>query len=236
MSRSITELVPEVALEAQGAPNFAILQALSSTTRDFLTRSEAWRQWTNPIDLTLNQFSVVIPNILNDDTKKWQRMIRVAALKWEATGDLLEFRNTQQLQERDPLWRTRTDAVPCAYTQELTSTDNVLSVRIYPGASVATTGALRAQIVLTTHSYANIGANAYDSQDVSLPEFLFHQFRDTIVRGALARLLRMPNRDWTDKRQSAEYQAWFESDLIRAKSTADAEFGQPVLTVDYGGY
>lgn len=245
MSRSITELLPDVILEAPGVPYMVALQSLSGAVRDFLTRSEVWREWSVTFDLALNQFEVVIPNLVPDvvaptadfdDTQKWQRMVRIAALQWVPTGAIIPFLTPAQMQFGDELWRTRTAAVPAAFTQEITSAQNVLVARISPGASVAGTDVLRARVVLTTHTYAGIGATASDDQDVVVPEFLFHQYRDVVVRGALARLLRMGGRDWTDKRQAAEYQSIFEMDVLRARSQADAEFGQPVLTVAYGGY
>ena len=46
----------------------------------------------------------------------------------------------------------------------------------------------------------------------------------------------MGGRDWTDKVQARDYSMQYENEVIRAKSQADAEFGNPVSTVTYGGY
>ena len=45
MSRPITDLFPEVRLNASGVPEPLALLSLSSAYSDFLDRSEAWKEW-----------------------------------------------------------------------------------------------------------------------------------------------------------------------------------------------
>lgn len=246
MARLISELLPDVMIEAPGCVPAIALSALSSAVRDFLTRTRAWKQWVGPIELPANTGTLVIPNLLDDDTKKWQRMDTVESLRWHESGRDIPFMTHDQLQDLDPRWRERTGSEVRAWTHEIAndttivppadpSSYNVLAVRLVPIPEVLVANAVDARIVITTHTYSEL-FNAVDTQRVYVPENLFHRYRDVWVRGALARLLRMGGRDWTDKTQAREYQQWFENDIIGATSESDAEFGQPVLTVEYGGY
>ena len=234
--KTILELLPDVLLEAPGVPHMVALQSLSSTVRDFLTRSEAWKEWTSALNVTANDPTLVIPNLVADNGVRTQRTARVHSLKWVDTGDLIGFETEAQLQTRDRMWRTRVSTPPVAFTNELLSAKDVLVVRMYPTPPASVVGAIMARIVLTTQTYAGLGIMTADVTDVAIPEFLFHQYRDTILQGTLARLLRMGGRDWTDKVQAREYGQQYEYSIIRAKSNSDAEFGNPIRVVAYGGY
>lgn len=234
--KTILELLPDVILEAPGVPHMVALQAVSSSVRDFLTRTETWKEWTSALDVTASDPKVVIPNLVDDDAVHTQRMVRIHSLKWLDTGKLITFRTEAQLQDMDCMWRTREATPPSAFTQEVQTLHNVLVAVLYPIPPETIVGAVSARIVLTTHTYAGLGIMTDDVDDVTVPEFLFHQYRDTVVKGALARLLRMGGRDWTDKVQARDYSMQYENEVIRAKSQADAEFGNPVRTVTYGGY
>lgn len=234
--KSILKLLPDVVLEAPGVPHMVALQALSSAVRDFLTRSEVWKQWTGPLDVTAATAVLSIPNAVLDSLDLTQTTVRVHSLKWLDTGKLITFRTESQLQDMDCMWRTREATPPSAFTQEISSTDTALAVRLYPVPPATIVDAIDARLVITTQTYPGTGIAGAGDDDVTIPDSIFARYYDTMVRGALSRLLRMGGRDWTDKVQARDYAQQFETEIVRAKSQADAEFGNPVRTVTYGGY
>lgn len=235
MSRALTELLPDVILSAPGCPPMVALQALSGATREFLTRTEAWKVWVSGKDLVANQANVSWPNHLDDAAQAQYMTLRVDALQWAATGRDIPYKTHDQLQQIDAQWRTRTGPEVKYWTQE-TAAGSHAQVRLTPVPEANVTDALVARLVIITHSYAGIGANANDDLEVSLPDDLFHRYRDDLVNGALARLYRMPGRDWTDKSLAEYHRRLFEDALTPAKSEADNDFTAAVHTVRYGGY
>ena len=71
--------------------------------------------------------------------------------------------------------------------------------------------------------------------DVGAPKTLLRRHREAIVLGALHRLLRMPYRDWTNKRAATEYEAQYEDALVRARTRASGRLSGQVSKLRYGG-
>ena len=64
---------------------------------------------------------------------------------------------------------------------------------------------------------------------------VLEEYYDLIVDGAAYRLLRMPNKAWTNGRAAAEHKRQYEDGLSRAKSRSTAtQLGRP-SPVRYGG-
>lgn len=235
MSRPLTELLPDVILSAPGCPAMVALQALSGATREFLTRAEVWKPWVTGKDVVANTATVTWPNHLDDAVQAQYLTLRVESLQWAATGDEIEYKTHEQLQEMDPEWRTRTGPIPRYWTHDIDS-DDLYTVRLAPVPEANVTDALNARLVVITHSYAGIGANANDMLAVSLPDDLFHRYRDDFVNGALSRLYRMPGRDWSDKQLAEYHRKLFNDAMVPAKSEADNDYTSASHTVRYGGY
>lgn len=70
-----------------------------------------------------------------------------------------------------------------------------------------------------------------------LPERLGQEFRDAIVYGSLARLMRVPGAEWSNPPQAMYYQAVFEEAKDRAATRAEDGFTKKrTRVVRYGGY
>ncbi len=70
-----------------------------------------------------------------------------------------------------------------------------------------------------------------------LPDRLGNEFRDALVFGALARLMRVPGSEWTDPQRSGYYSMEFEEAKIRAATRAEDGFTRKrTRNVRYGGY
>ena len=61
------------------------------------------------------------------------------------------------------------------------------------------------------------------------------EFADHWTRGTLAKLLKIPGKDWSNPQLALMYRELFEQDIREAKSRAGADFGRPKRSVQYGG-
>lgn len=244
MSRSILELIPDVRINAGGVPEFMARYSLTRSLSEFLDRSEAWREWL-PVLPTAQYLAGLAhwPNHLDDDEQRWARIKRIDKMEWHPTGDPVTFKTVSQLQELDPLWRTRAGTKVCFYLTEgefAAPDDETVSefqIRVYPTpvAGIDATYGIRPRVVVTTDVSADFGLSDFDGQVPVIPDRVFYAFRDAIVAGALAHLFLMPAKDWTDQKLSGAHRLTFEAAIVRAKSRADAEFGNPSYTTGYGG-
>jgi hypothetical protein len=232
VSKNLSELLPDVLLSASGCPPMIATQALSSAVREFLEATSAWKTWVAAIDVVADQATYAFPNHLMDPAEAWARTTSIDMLRWAPTGREIPFMTAADLQDADPQWRTRGGAVPSAWTYEIDSAE----VRLYPVPTTGVADALEARLVVSTHTYAGVGATATDTQPVLLPDEVFHKFRDAFVSGALARLYAVPRRDWTDYQAARYHREAFERAKIDAKSEADVDYNDVGLTVNYGGY
>lgn len=244
MSRSIRDLLPDVRVNTAGVPEFLALYSLTRSLGEFLDRSEAWREWL-PV-LPTAQFltgTARWPNHLDDDTKRWARIKRIDKMEWHPTGDPVVFKTVSQLQDADPLWRTRTGTKVRLWTHEgefAAPDDSHVSeyqVRVYPmpEAGIDVTYGIRPRVVVMTDAVADFELDGFDGQIPVIPDRIFYGFRNAIVAGALATLFVMPRKDWSDQKLSALYGSQFEAAIVRAKSRADADYGNPTYSTGYGG-
>jgi hypothetical protein len=236
VTRAISEILPDILLSVPGCPPPHATQALSSAVREFLDATGIWKVWVAPIDTVADQAVYAFPNHLMDPLEAWARTYAIDMLRWVPTGRELEFRTAQQLQAADREWRTRTAPVPAAWTHEIDDGTGAFGVRLYPTPSEIVVDALEARLVMSTHTYSGIGMTAADLLAVVLPDEIFHRYRDAFMYGALARLLLIPKRDWTDLGLARSYSQMFSDAKLSAKSTSDVDFNEPGLTVTYGGY
>ena len=70
---------------------------------------------------------------------------------------------------------------------------------------------------------------------LGVPEELALEFSEDWAHGALAKLLKIPGKDWTNLPLAVAYSDIFEQDIMKAKSRAGADFGRPRRRVRYGG-
>lgn len=244
MSRSIGDLLPDVRINAAGCPEFLALHALTRSLGEFLDRSEAWREWTavRPVTAIVSGLTSW-PNHLGQVTQRWARIKRIDAMQWHPTGDVVKFQTQSQMQELDPEWRTREGTQVRYWTTEgeaaAADVDEVSGhqVRVYPTPStnVDDTYGLRARVVVVTDAVADFDRDDFDAQIPTVPDRIFYAFRNGLVAGALATLFLMPRKDWTDQKLAGLYGGQFEAAVARAKSRADADFGNAMYTTGYGG-
>lgn len=69
----------------------------------------------------------------------------------------------------------------------------------------------------------------------SCSDDIMNDYRDTIVNGALLRLLRMPGREWTDYSGAGVYAALFNEQLVEAEKRGRQSETRVARRVKYGG-
>jgi len=122
------------------------------------------------------------------------------------------------LDQRLPKWRTE-PGEPQYYVKTSSST-----VRIAPAPSTGATDALLLRLILKpTHT------------STSCDDDVMNDYRDTIINGALFRLLRLPSKDWTDYSAASVYGSLFTEQLVDAERRARSADTGVARKVNYGG-
>lgn len=68
-----------------------------------------------------------------------------------------------------------------------------------------------------------------------IPDWLADSWGETIIHLAAAKLLLMPNKDWTDPQMAQVHMGEYQKEMLKAKSQATGEDKPAVRVVQYGG-
>lgn len=219
---AISNIYPKVRVEAPGAPEPLIVDAVADSIRDFFQDSEIWRHTTSTLlDWTTGQtFPTLTQGV---ELPANTRLRRIDIVKYASDGSNLKtvpFSTRQQLDGQFPDWEVRTGNAPQRWTNDGVGAQP----RIVPIATANVLGSLQVRsIVVPTDLMTDI------------PDYFYEEFHDVWRWGALARLLKMPGRDWTEPAMSQYYMGRYVAGVRQAKSRAEAEFGQPDREMSYGG-
>lgn len=221
MAHVIQDLYPLIRLEAPGLPEPVLQQEVQDAIDNFLSESEAWKysipgllDWTTAADFPTISAGTEIPTAT--------RVVRYDLVKFASDGSNLKivpFKTRQQLDKEYPDWEVRTGNTPLAWTM-----NGVFEPRIIPTASANVLGSLSVRVILGT-----------DRAVGTIPEFILHEFGDFIQYGVLAKVLALPGKDWTNEAAAMKYMAMYNEGVKKAKSRAQADYGQPDRTMSYGG-
>jgi hypothetical protein len=222
MAVAINSLYNEIRAELPGIPEPLLANGVRKAIQEFFRKSEAWRysvpgllDWTMALTFPALAAGTEIPT--------GTRVIRVDELKYASDGTSLqpvEFQTQQDLDGDYPDWEVKTGSSPLRWTND----GDGGTPRIVPIASADVLGSLKVRVILAP----------IDSL-TELPDALFYDFEDDFKHGALARLMKIPGKDWTDIPAASAYMQMFKAGIIKAQSRANAEFGQPCRETSYGG-
>jgi len=135
------------------------------------------------------------------------------------SGQSLEPVTSSLLEQKLPKWRdTGYTGTPKYYVQQ---TSSIFWLVPIPSSTQAASTIVQA-VLKPTHN------------SVSCDDDIMNDYRDTIVNGALFRLLRMPNKDWSDINAGMQYGALFSSGMEDARIRAKRIDGV-ARKVNYGG-
>lgn len=214
---SYESLFWQVRAELPGIPLPLLQLNYAEAVREHIARSLAW-QFNITDDLNLNAntaWPTVTPGThIPDDTYVVQPLV----VKWR-DGGIIPFKTRDQLDRINDNWEAETATEPDFWTIE-----GVGEFRVVPLLSENQTAAIRLRVAIAPL------ASATEIEDP-----LVNEYQGAWKNGALARLLKIPGKDWTNLQLAAVYRADFEKDITDAKSRAAADYGRPHRQVAYGG-
>lgn len=222
MAVELTELHKYVRIELPGILEPVLADATLKVVQEFFKESEAWRH-TVPtlLDWTMAQtFPTLTQGV---ELPANTRLARVDEVKYASDGSNLKpiaFRTRQQLDNEFPDWEVRTGSSPQRWTNEAMGD----APRLIPIATADVLGSLQVRAIVVP-----------DANLTELPDFLFYEYEDDFRNGILARLMKIPGKDWTNISAASSYLQMFRTGKMKAKSRAKAEYGQPDRTMSYGG-
>jgi hypothetical protein len=207
---------PFISVETPGCPTLITDRAALLTIRDFLRVTRAWKTTLSAVDWEFPTLTLTVPAGAEISTtdQVYDRVRRQP----------LQFLTSEQLRHNsDVAWRDP-GPNPAGWTLE----DGV-TPRVYPepDATADATGRLDVSVVFNA---------ANDLSTAAVPDWVWEKYEEAFIFGTLARLMRIPGKDWTNLQQSMLYAQGFEAWKIREKAAAVADFGRPTRVVSYGGY
>jgi hypothetical protein len=224
MAVKLSALKPSLQLELPGIIMPALDDAIVRVARQFFWQAEAWKYTSdNGKDWTANTPAVPTLNPGSDipaDTV----VKRIDTIQYDADGaawdDFIDFKTRDELDRSNPDWYTETGTSPSSWT-----IDNSGEARIVPITLTTVTRGLLLRAIIAPNG----------TVDTTIPDFLFFEFEEAIKAGVWAQLMKQPGKDWSDPQQGLFYTAAFDQGIKRAKSRAEAGYGQPKETMAYGG-
>lgn len=173
---------PDVAIYAPGCPTTVIIDALRKSAMSFFYDSLAYRTWVTPFDLTSGTTTYDLAAKCPAETEVAQVM------EVRCEGFPVTEVTHEQFIALDPEWPTVTGTHARWFTI-LNTKDNINIIPI-PDATI--TAAMTMQLAVTP-TMASTGVE----------QTFFEEWKDGIIDGALARLLRMPQTPWVDVKEAA---------------------------------
>jgi hypothetical protein len=207
---NLDDLIPQVALEAQDVPEFTASMQLVLSARELCTFSLAWQD-----DVTVNLNGKATYSFLPQDGELVEPISATFTESQTGSTSRVQFTTPARLDQEDPSWRTRVGNALWAFFPDQ---ETVQYVPNPPQGTIITRVALQPTMT-----------------DRTVDDRVGNLFSETIVHGALARLFRMPNRQWSDKGMAAYYQELFERGKGEAQVRGVDGFAKVNRRVRYGG-
>lgn len=225
MSVAISTLLPEIRVELPGVPVPILNAALYRVIRQFFWESEVWKYtYDNGVDWIANTRAITAP-VAGTDIPSKCVVKRVDTVFYDADGtswdDEIPFKTRDELDRSNPDWYTETGSSPSAWTHG----NNGSAIIIPQTTSTVTDGLLVRAVV----------APVFTVTTDTLPDFLYYEYEEILKAGVLAQLMKQPHKDWSNPEMAAFYMTGYMAGVNKAKSRAQADFGQPKDVMSYGG-
>ena len=203
----LDDFFPYVLAEVPACPDITLRLALAQTAIDFCRRTLAWSSFSDPIRLVAGNRDYDLEVPLQG------RVLMVDSLFHGARE--VYAKTTQELQVGMPDWQTAEASDPLFYN----TPDSRDVIRLYPRPNLTGT-TLLAKVTFVPLSGAT-----------TLPDFLGHDYMDTIAAGTKARLMVMPEPLWMNLQMAAFYKGQFDLDVENARITQIHERTRGTLSV-----
>ncbi len=203
----VEQWLPYVLADAPGCPEAVALREVKSAMIEFCKRSHIWLYSSDPIPAIANvpDYVLDIPPHADSALIKSVRFL----------GKELHLRTEEELDKASPGWRTKTGS-PHFYV--ILQPTEILMDRSPSEAII--NDAITASFALMPKK---------DAKEVE--DFFFNDWCEEIADGAKYRLLRMPDRAWTNPQMAAHFYKSFWVGIARAKIKINTANGSRELTV-----
>jgi len=203
-------LLPEILPMVPGCPDTLVENNIRSAVVELCERASVYQAELDPVTTVSNIYEYDLEPPTGTSV---QKILWVTHL-----GKDLEPLTTTLLEQRLPKWREQA-GVPEYFVQQ-----NSATFMLAPIPSATTVGSTIVRAVLRpTHT-----STACDND-------VMNDYRDTIVNGALFRLLRIPNKDWSDIQGASVYGQLFNQGVQDAERRARNADTAVRRSVRYGG-
>lgn len=182
-----------VSFELPGCPEEIMRQAVVNTVKDFCRRTHAWNFFMDPIQLIDDEASYELEYPF--DSKP------ITAMEVMIGRHALKPLKSTQLSMVLPGWQTAKSDVPRYYNEAQIES----SITLYP-----TPYNSLEQLVMRVALEPKVSAT-------TVPDSIIEQYHETIASGVKARLMLMPNKQWSAPGNGAAYKAAFEDGVTNAR-------------------
>lgn len=210
MAISYEALLPEILPMVPGCPDTLVENNVRSSAIEFCQRSNAYQAELDPVTTVGNIFEY---DLEPPSGTSVQKILWVTHL-----GKDIEPITTTLLEQRLPKWREN-NGVPEYFVQQTSSTFLLVPI---PTSTAVSSTILRA-VLRPTHT------------STSCDDAVMSDYRDTIINGALFRLLRMPNKEWSDLQTAGVYGQLFTKGIEEAERRSRNADTAVARKVKYGG-
>jgi hypothetical protein len=210
MAISYEALLPDILPMVPGCPDSLIKNNIRSAVIELCERASVYQAELDPL--------TTVGNIYEYDLEAPSGTAVQKILWITHEGKDLEPLTSTLLEQRIPKWREG-NGVPEYYVQQGSA---LVWLAPIPTATGVSSTIVRA-VLKPTHT-----SSACD-------DGVMNDYRDTIINGALFRLLRIPNKEWTDLQGASVYGSLFnEGTMIAERKARGADTGV-ARRVRYGG-
>jgi len=210
MAISYEALLPDILPMVPGCPDSLIKNNIRSAVIELCERASVYQAELDPL--------TTVGNIYEYDLEAPSGTAVQKILWITHEGKDLEPLTSTLLEQRIPKWREG-NGVPEYYVQQGSA---LVWLAPIPTATGVSSTIVRA-VLKPTHT-----SSACD-------DGVMNDYRDTIINGALFRLLRIPNKEWTDFQGASVYGSLFnEGTMIAERKARGADTGV-ARRVRYGG-
>lgn len=197
-----TELLDEVLPSLAADPSDPVTEnAIKRAVIEFCAGSWIWRHFPDPIDVVAGEAYYQLESPSGADIT-----VVVDAQHDRAP---IHARSTSWLDAEIPGWRT-IRKTPKYYTQ--IDTEEIILAAV-PESSI--TGGLTLTLALQPSQTA-----------AGFPKWIFNQYLYDLANGAIAKLMLMPGKPWTDLQNGADRRARFDGAIANARASAASALGR----------
>jgi hypothetical protein len=202
-----SDLLDEVLPNLAADPSDPVTEhAIKRAAIQFCEGSWVWKHLPDPLDVEAGEAAYTIEIPSGSDV--------AAVIGVEYDGQPIDQKSVDWLNANHPGWRTQT-GTPKYFTQ--VDTEQII---LAPVPESTLTGAL----VLTL-------ALAPSQSSTGFPKWISNQYIYAIADGALAKLMTMPNKGWTDVPTGLDRRVSFDAAVAGARATAVTALGRAPLRV-----